>query len=110
MHKKHLILATALLLSLTACEQSNTAKTSVSNSLHTSEKAAESKKTHDLFKAYFKEYVQMNPVLATYVGVNDYNDQFSPPINVESIALSLAFEEKYLAKIKKIDPDRKSVV
>jgi uncharacterized protein (DUF885 family) len=45
----------------------------------------------------------MNPIYATYVGVNDYNDRFSPPINAQNLALSLAFEEKYLAKIKDID-------
>ena len=45
----------------------------------------------------------MNPVSATYVGINDYNDRFSPPINPQTLAQSLVFEEEYLAKIKAID-------
>jgi uncharacterized protein (DUF885 family) len=47
--------------------------------------------------------MQMSPVSATYVGMNQYNDQFTPPINPQNLAKYLAFEEKYLAKINNID-------
>jgi uncharacterized protein (DUF885 family) len=64
---------------------------------------SESEKANGLFQAYFDESMQMNPVSATYVGISDYNDRFSPPVNSQTLAQSLAFEEKYLAKIKTID-------
>ena len=64
---------------------------------------SESEKANALFQAYFDESMQMNPISATYVGISDYNDRFSPPINQQNRDQSLAFEEKYLAKIKAID-------
>jgi uncharacterized protein (DUF885 family) len=107
MNRKYLALAVAFSLGLVACNQSNTAptqkidETSVITSVITS--VSESEKANLLFQAYFDESMQMNPVSATYVGINEYNDRFSAPINQQNLALSLAFEEKYLAKIKGID-------
>jgi uncharacterized protein (DUF885 family) len=103
MNKKYLALAVAFSFGLMACNQSNTTQTQKLNedSVITSE--SESEKASILFQAYFDESMQMNPVSATYVGINEYNDRFSAPINQQNLALSLAFEEKYLAKIKGID-------
>ncbi|WP_293749153.1 DUF885 family protein [uncultured Paraglaciecola sp.] len=103
MNRKRLTLAIALSLGLVACNQSNTAQTQNTEKTSVTASVSESEKANALFKAYFAESMQMNPIYATYVGVNDYNDRFSPPINAQNLALSLAFEEKYLAKIKDID-------
>ena len=103
MNKKHLALAVAFSLGLVACNQSNTAQTQKIDEGSAIISASESEKANALFQAYFDESMQMNPVSATYVGINDYNDRFSPPINQQNLALFLAFEEKYLAKIKSID-------
>ena len=103
MNRKRLTLAIALSLGLVACNQSNTVQTQTTEKTSVTASVSESEKANALFKAYFAESLQMNPVYATFVGVNDYNDRFSPPINAQNLALSLAFEEKYLAKIKDID-------
>lgn len=103
MHTKHLAIAVAFSLGLVACNQSNTAQTQKVEPGSVITSVSESEKANGLFQAYFDENMQMNPVSATYVGISDYNDRFSPPINSQTLAQSLAFEEEYLAKIKAID-------
>jgi uncharacterized protein (DUF885 family) len=103
MHTKHLALAVAFSLGLAACDHSNTAQTQKVEQGSVITNVSESEKANALFQTYFDESMQMNPVSATYLGVNQYNGRFSPPINQQNLADSLAFEEKYLAKIKSID-------
>lgn len=103
MNRKHLALAVTLSLGLVACNQSNTAQNPKIDEGSVIASVSESEKANALFQSYFDESMQMNPVSATYVGINDYNDRFSSPINQQTLAQSLAFEEKYLAKIKNID-------
>lgn len=103
MNRKHLALTVALSLGLVACHQSNTVQIQKSEDGAVIVSQTESEKANALFKAYFDESMQMSPISATYVGINDYNDRFSPPINQQTLAESLVFEQKYLAKIKAID-------
>jgi uncharacterized protein (DUF885 family) len=103
MNRKYLAIAVAFSLGLVACNQSNTAQTQKVEKESVRTSVSESEKANVLFQAYFDESMQMNPISATYVGISDYNDRFSPPINQQNRDQSLAFEEKYLAKIKAID-------
>jgi len=103
MNRKYLALAVAFSLGLVACNQSNTAQTQKLDQASVIVSLSESEKANALFQTYFDESMQMNPISATYVGINEYNDRFSPPINQQNLAESLAFEEKYLAKIIDID-------
>jgi uncharacterized protein (DUF885 family) len=103
MNRKYLALAVAFSLGLVACNQSTTTPAQKTDEASVTTNVLESEKANLLFQAYFDESMQMNPVSATYVGINEYNDRFSAPINQQNLALSLAFEEKYLAKIKSID-------
>jgi uncharacterized protein (DUF885 family) len=105
MNRKYLALALAVAFSLglVACNQSDTEQTQKVGDGSVISSLSESEKANALFQAYFDESMQMNPISATYVGISDYNDRFSPPINQQNRDQSLAFEEKYLAKIKAID-------
>jgi len=103
MNRKHLALAAAFSLGLVACNQSNTVQTQKVDDGSVITSLSESEKANALFQAYFDESMQMNPISATYVGISDYNDRFSPPINQQNRDQSLAFEKKYLAKIKAIN-------
>ena len=103
MKRKHLAIAVAFSLALVACNQSNTAQAQKVEEGREITSASESEKANTLFQAYFDESMQMNPISATYVGINKYNDRFSPAITQQNLDQSLAFEEKYLAKIKGID-------
>jgi uncharacterized protein (DUF885 family) len=115
MNKKHLTFAIAFSLGLAGCSQLNTpqaelvkqesdAQSTVERSQQSiAEIASESEKAKALYQAYFDESMQMHPIYATYVGVNQYNDRFSLPINNENIAKALAFEKRYLAEVMTID-------
>ena len=103
MNRKYLALAVAFSLGLVACNQSDTVQTQKVGDGSVISSLSESEKANALFQAYFDESMQMNPISATFVGINDYNDRFIPPINQQNLAQFLAFEEKYLAKIKSID-------
>jgi uncharacterized protein (DUF885 family) len=103
MNRKHLALAVAFSLWLVACKQSHTVRTQKVDEASVITSLSESEKVNVLFQAYFDETMQMNPISATYVGINDYNDRFSPPINQQNLAQFLALEETYLAEIKSID-------
>jgi uncharacterized protein (DUF885 family) len=103
MNRKYLAVAVAFSLGLVACNQSNTAQTQKVEKESVRTSVSESEKANILFQAYFDESMQMDPISATYVGINEYNDRFSPAITQQNLTQSLAFEEKYLAKIKAID-------
>ena len=105
MNRKYLAVtvAVAFSLGLVACNQSNTAQPQKVEKESVRTSVSESEKANILFQAYFDESMQMDPISATYVGINEYNDRFSPAITQQNLTQSLAFEEKYLAKIKAID-------
>ena len=107
MNKKNLAFAVAFSLGLAGCSQPSAPQVElvkegvVGESI--AETASESEKANVLYQAYFDESMQMNPIYATFVGVNQYNDRFSLPINKENLAKALAFEEKYFAELMMID-------
>ena len=105
MNRKHLALAVAVAFSLglVACNQSNTVQTQKVDERSVISSLSESEKANVLFQAYFDESMQMNPISASYNGINAYSDRFTSPINQQNRDQSLAFEQKYLAKIKAID-------
>jgi len=57
----------------------------------------------DLVNEYSSASLEFNPVRATFIGVDGYNDKFSPVISQENRAKSLAFHKKYLHKAQSID-------
>jgi uncharacterized protein (DUF885 family) len=57
-----------------------------------------------LFEQFFEEYLTMDPVLATYIGDNRYNDQLPNYISPEYLARQHDMNERYLAAIRKFDP------
>jgi uncharacterized protein (DUF885 family) len=103
MHKQKLAIAIAMTLGLFACNPSSTTETQTAKEIEEKQLVSESEKAKKLFQAYFEELAQRNPVYATYVGINQYNDKFNKPINSESLADDLAFQQKYLDKILEID-------
>lgn len=94
------IIALAIAAGLTACQST---KSVVNSEVQTLTQDAETKKLNQLVEDYFNENMAFNPIYATFVGQNQYNDQFGEPISAESIAKRLAFEKKYLKAISAID-------
>ena len=92
-------------LCLVACKSDQT-NSKHNDDLRMAEERAESLKLNRILDNYFDESLSINPVYATFVGVNKYNDQFSAPINEASLARQLALETKYLAEIESIAPKK----
>ena len=60
-----------------------------------------------VFAEYQEEYLQMNPVMATFLGDNRYNDQWFPldPLSDEYLEADYRMNQRYLARITEIDPE-----
>lgn len=56
-----------------------------------------------IFAAYFEKQLELNPILASSIGDDRYNDQFAITILPEWQARSLAVDEEYLQRIRAID-------
>lgn len=57
-----------------------------------------------LYENYFERYLELNPIQATLIGDNRYNDRFANTIGPEYRAESKALEEQYSVAINAIDP------
>ncbi len=63
-----------------------------------------SRALNELFEQYFEESLQLNPLRATYIGDNRYNDSLPNFISPEYRARASEMNERYLAAARKIDP------
>lgn len=66
---------------------------------------AQSQPLHDLVEAYFEEYLQLNPIEATFIGDARYNDKLPNSIAPEQVAAVLAVEQRYLDAAMRVDID-----
>lgn len=57
----------------------------------------------EVFAQYWEESLALNPVRATYVGDNRYNDQLPNFLSADERAKQLAFAQKWKAKLAAID-------
>ncbi|GAA0857542.1 DUF885 domain-containing protein [Aliiglaciecola litoralis] len=106
------LIAMSVAVSLVGCSANTYQAASPAGALNlTSTEMAqktEAEKVQLLTDQFFDESMQRNPIYATFVGVHDYNDKFGDPINQKSLAEGLAFEQKYLQAINKIEPSKLS--
>ena len=58
-----------------------------------------------LFADYFEESLELNPLRATSIGDDRYNDRLAISISAEHRKRSLDMEERYLARLDAIDRD-----
>ncbi len=68
--------------------------------------AEESRKLSEILDAYFEEYLQINPMLATSIGDPRYNDRYEVQISPAWRARFETLERSYLERIKGIDHGR----
>ena len=65
----------------------------------------ETEQLHQVFTEFWEEYLVLDPVFATYIGDNRFNDKFANDISPDWIARAQALERRYLVEIRKIDPN-----
>ena len=58
---------------------------------------------HAMLERYFEEWLQLNPLLATFIGDPRYNDRLPNSIGPEHRAQVRAMNERYLAEARAID-------
>jgi uncharacterized protein (DUF885 family) len=77
--------------------------------------SADSAALHRLFEDYFERQLQLNPLIATFIGDHRYDDQLTNNISPEEIKIALEVDRKALADAQKLaaralpDADRLSV-
>lgn len=57
-----------------------------------------------LVNAYFKDYLKLEPIYATFVGVNDYNADFGGDLTEDYLKARHDLNTHYLAQMRAIDP------
>ena len=65
--------------------------------------AEESRRLHEVLDAYFEEYLELNPMLATSIGDTRYNGVYQVQISPEWRARDESLQTRYLERIKGID-------
>jgi uncharacterized protein (DUF885 family) len=61
-----------------------------------------------MFDRYFEEYLKLNPISATYIGDNRYNDSLPNDIGPEYRARAHEMNQRYLDAARRYDPVRLS--
>ena len=65
--------------------------------------AAHSAELAAFFEQYFEDLLALNPLLATFIGDNRYNDQLPNDIGPEYRARQRELNERYLAACARVD-------
>ena len=108
MNKTLLAVTIGLALSLQACSkvetltETSTAKTPAVE--QTTQMTAEESYLA-LVDQYFNDYLKLEPLVATFVGVNDYNNQFGGDLTEAYLKQRHDLNTRYLADVRKIDRD-----
>ncbi|WP_445777871.1 DUF885 domain-containing protein [Shewanella sp.] len=105
MNKTMLALAVSLLVSTQGCSDSAPtppSKATESVAAAVVEKTA-SQQYLDMVDAFFNEQLKLEPIYATFVGVNDYNDQFGGSLTEEYLTQRHQLNSRYFELAKSID-------
>jgi uncharacterized protein (DUF885 family) len=106
--RRHL-LALSIALALSACGGNPPPETTASTPAPAATPAAAAQKSaaeqlNALYDEYWEESLKLNPVQATFVGDNRYNDQLPNFLGKEYRDQALAFAHRYLERAKAFDP------
>ncbi|MCE9678279.1 DUF885 domain-containing protein [Shewanella sp. AS1] len=89
---------------LTGCNQSNTTQTTTDTQPPASQMSQSAEQAYlDLVDRYFKDSLKLDPIYATFVGVNDYNDQFGGALTEAYLKQRHELNSQYLKAVKAID-------
>ncbi|TDF41331.1 DUF885 domain-containing protein [Alteromonadaceae bacterium M269] len=98
------VLVAAMAITLSACSSIPQSDELNTYPVVSKESIQAAEELNQVVEQYFDQSLALNPVYATFVGESRYNDKFSDPINQESTARQLSFEEYFLKRIERIDP------
>lgn len=90
-------------LALFACAQENDRSAAATSATGEAGPVDNAALLDELFEAYFEEILELNPLYATFIGDNRYNDRLANSLSPEYLETSRALERKYLAALLAID-------
>ena len=116
MRRALLAVSIGLVLGVSGCSENNNSENTVtSNSVSTAvadPSQPSEKQTLSVEQAYlalvddfFNDYLKLEPIYATFVGVNDYNDQFGGDLTEAYLKTRHDLNTSYLARVEKINRD-----
>lgn len=109
MNKTLLALTVSLLLATQGCSDNSTV-TSVSKTTSEPSAAVMPQSVSEQYLAmvdnFFNDQLKLEPIYATFVGVNDYNDQFGGALTDEYLKARHELNSQYFSQAKTIDVDK----
>ncbi|WP_417439532.1 DUF885 domain-containing protein [Idiomarina abyssalis] len=99
-------LAISLSLLLAGCGQPQQTETASDSQTSSVKQTSQTEELQEIYKNYFDEQLKLNPLLATYIGDNQYNDELPNFYSEEHLEELLALEKSYLEKIKGINAEQ----
>jgi uncharacterized protein (DUF885 family) len=102
--RRPIVLALSLVLTACAAQSSAASPPPETTAQATAAAAEPGKRLNAMFDQYFEDYLQLNPLLATYIGDNRYNDRLPNFIGPEYRARAHEMNERYLAAVRTFDP------
>ena len=109
MNKTLLALTISALMAMAGCSDKDTSASQTTNSAPAADKVAgvqtqSAEQVYlELVDRYFDDMLKLEPMYATFVGVNDYNDQFGGSLTEEYLKARHDFNTRYLNEVKAID-------
>lgn len=104
MKKTILAVSIAVLSSISGCSKPDVA--AVSSTAVTAQQTVTAEQAYtNLVEQYFNDFLKLEPLYATFYGVNDYNDQFGGDLTEAYLKQRHDFNTRYLAEVGKIDRD-----
>lgn len=98
----------ALILTLQGCSKPEATAVQENSSANTPAVQGETQTAEQrylaLVDAYFKDYLKLEPIYATFVGVNDYNADFGGDLTEDYLKARHDLNTHYLAQVRAIDP------
>ncbi|EKE84782.1 DUF885 domain-containing protein [Idiomarina xiamenensis] len=103
--KKGLIALTIGAVLLNGCGTPNASNDNVTAQNSSSQQATSTSEQHlqQLFADYFEESLLLNPLMATYIGDNRFNDRLPNFLSEQYRNRSLALDKRYLQRLEQID-------
>ncbi|NRD32468.1 DUF885 domain-containing protein [Shewanella sp. DC2-4] len=98
----------ALILTLQGCSKPEATAVQEKSSANTTAVQGETQTAEQrylaLVDAYFKDYLKLEPIYATFVGVNDYNADFGGDLTEDYLKARHDLNTHYLTQVRAIDP------
>ncbi|MCU7962833.1 DUF885 domain-containing protein [Shewanella sp. SW32] len=98
----------ALIFTLQGCSKPEATAVQENSSANTTAVQGETQTAEQhylaLVDAYFKDYLKLEPIYATFVGVNDYNADFGGDLTEDYLKARHDLNTHYLAQVRAIDP------